>query len=136
MHCYWLPLPGERAGGRGERHREPSHVESPDAHPSLINPPLTPTLSLRERELVVGGAPAPRLAMVSRGESFDSTGGVGAIAPHPNPLPEGEGASSWRRHGSHAGHGLSWRVIRFARRCCCNRFVPPPPPPPPPPQAA
>jgi hypothetical protein len=27
--CYWLPLPGER----GERHREPSQVESPDAHP-------------------------------------------------------------------------------------------------------
>src|ERR1039458_8450782 len=42
----------------------------------------------KERELVVGGATAPRLAMVSRGESFDSTGGVGAIAPHPSPLPK------------------------------------------------
>ena len=74
---------------------------------SLINLLLTPALSLRERELVVGGATAPTLAMVSRGESFDSTGGVGAIAPHPSPLPEGEGASSWRRHGPHAGHRLS-----------------------------
>src|ERR1022692_554381 len=41
-----------------------------------------------ERELVVGGATAPTLAMVSRGESFDLRGGVGAITPHPSPLSE------------------------------------------------
>ncbi len=29
---YWLPLPGERAGVRRERYREPSQVESPNAH--------------------------------------------------------------------------------------------------------
>src|ERR1035438_8198808 len=93
MHCYWLPLRGERAGVRGERHRERSQVESPDAHPSLINPPLTPALSLREREPVVGGATALTLATVSRGESFDLRGGVAAIDPSPQPSPRGEGAS-------------------------------------------
>src|ERR1017187_9113843 len=78
-----------------------------------------------ERELVVGGATAPTLAMVSRGESFDLRGRVAAIDPSPQPSPRGEGASSWRRHGSHAAHGLSWRVIRIGRLCCCNRPVTP-----------
>jgi hypothetical protein len=46
-----------------------------------------------ERELVVGGATAPTLAMVSRGESFDLRGGVAAIELSPQPSPRGEGAS-------------------------------------------
>src|ERR1035441_10996898 len=47
-----------------------------------------------ERELVVGGATAPTLAMVSRGESFDLRGGVAAIEPSPQPPPLGRG-SEW-----------------------------------------
>ncbi len=36
MHFYWLPLPRERAGVRGDSLRQPSQVESPDAHPFQI----------------------------------------------------------------------------------------------------
>jgi len=74
IHCYWLPLPWERAGVRGERR---DWLPLP-----------------RERKLVVGGATAFSLAMVSRGDSLDSSGRGAAINPSPQPSPEGEGAGS------------------------------------------
>jgi hypothetical protein len=67
------------------------------------------------------GGSSLALAMVSRGKSCDSSGGVAAIGPSPQPSPAGEGASSSPCGGSRAGHGLSWQVNRFERRCCGNR---------------
>jgi len=105
IHCYWLSLPWERAGVRGERR---NWLPLP-----------------REREPVVSGATAFTLAMVSGGDAFDSSGSVAAIEPSPQPSPEGEGASSKRRHSFHAGDGLRWRRIRLELGCCCNRTLTP-----------
>ena len=78
--CYWLPLPGERAGVRGQRHREPSQVESPDA---LLLAPLP-----EEKELVFGSATALTPAIVSRAESFVQAPVLLQSTPHPSPLPK------------------------------------------------
>ena len=48
---------------------------------SLINSPLTPTLSPGEREIVASGGAAFALAVVSCGDSFDSSGSVAATDP-------------------------------------------------------
>jgi len=83
---YWLPLPRERAGVRGGRHREPSQVESPDAHPfkkeflRLVSNHFVPSRSYNRKQHFW------RKNLSSRSHSrrlscFDQP------APHPSPLP-------------------------------------------------
>jgi hypothetical protein len=59
--------------------RRLSFFDQPAPHPR----PLP-----KERELVVGGATALTLAMVSRGESFDRAAVLLQLTPHPSPLPK------------------------------------------------
>src|SRR5271169_1240615 len=76
--------------------RRLSFLDQPAPHPS----PLP-----EERELVVRGAPAFTLAMITRADSFDSSGGVAAIDPSAQPSPRGEGANG--DEDENTGHALS-----------------------------
>ena len=75
-----------------ELRRSDQTVARPEAGPPTPQGPR-PAPKPSTIALAVGGATAPTLAMVSRGESFDLRGGVAAIEPSPQPSPRGEGAS-------------------------------------------
>src|ERR1017187_3733864 len=119
------PPPQGGRGLSGLRRRRESHRHSQQKHVPLsrANCPFKANFSSpHPSPLPEGdGARCPfRKSTASsnryRARTYDSEAGDGLTK---------RTSSSWRRHGSHAGHGLSWRVIRFARRCCCNRPLTP-----------